>query len=209
VKEGIKFLSSSPQCICFFSISGKYFTPSCTPQGGANEFKIHILNPQSFSWKRKILSTVGCLDMGISTTDETIIASKLTGNTLRVYWHLLRSSTGVVGVRETQRSLGFSSPALALYHLDKLSELGLVQKVRNEYRLAKTINIGVLKQFAKIGTFLLPRYALYATMFTTLLVFYVSQFRAVNFYSVFGLIFGILATGILWYEGLRIWRQRP
>jgi hypothetical protein len=45
-------------------------------------------------------------------------------------------------------------------------------------------------------------------MFTTLLIFYASQFREVNFYSVFALIFGILATGILWYEGVRTWRQR-
>ena len=144
-----------------------------------------------------------------SGLDEKSIASKLKGNTLRVYWHLLRSSGGVAGVRETQRSLGFSSPALALYHLEKLVELSLVRKVRDEYHLAKTVNIGVLKQFMKIGTFLLPRYTLYATMFTTLLIFYVSQFRAVNFYSVFALIFGVLATGILWYETVRTWRQRP
>jgi len=140
--------------------------------------------------------------------DEEKIASELKGNTLRVYWHLLRSSSGVVRVRETQRSLGFSSPALALYHLEKLAELGLVQKVRNDYHLVKTVNIGVLKQFTKIGTFILPRYVLYATTFTTLLIFYVSQFREVNFYSMFAMIFGILATGILWYEGVRTWRQR-
>ena len=147
--------------------------------------------------------------MEVSELDEQIIASKLKGNTLRVYWHLLRSSRGVVGVRETQRSLGFSSPALALYHLEKLVELGLVRKVRDEYHLVKTVNIGVLKQFTKVGTFLLPRYTFYATMFTTLLIFYVSQFRAVNFCSVFALIFGVLSTGILWYESVRTWRQRP
>lgn len=147
--------------------------------------------------------------MEVSELDEEKIASKLKGNTLRVYWHLLRSSSGVVGVRETQRSLGFSSPALALYHLEKLAELGLVRKVRDEYHLVKTVNIGVLKQFTKVGTLLLPRYTLYATMFTTLLIFYVSQFGEVNFYSVFALIFGILATGILWYESIRTWRQRP
>jgi len=145
----------------------------------------------------------------VSELDEEKIASELKGNTLRVYWHLLKTSSGVVGVRETQRSLGFSSPALALYHLEKLEELGLVQKVRNDYHLVKTVNIGVLKQFTKIGTLLLPRYTLYATMFTTLLIFYVSQFREVNFYSVFALIFGILATGILWYESVKTWKQRP
>ncbi len=147
--------------------------------------------------------------MGRSELDEKSIASKLKGNTLRVYWRLLRSSSGLVRVRETQRSLGFSSPALASYHLEKLMELGLVRKIRDEYHLVRTVNIGVLKQFMKIGTFLLPRCTLYATMFTTLLIFYVSQFSAVNFYSVFALIFGVLATGILWYEAVRTWRQRP
>jgi len=145
----------------------------------------------------------------VSEPDEENIASKLKGNTLRVYWHLLRSSSGVVGVRETQRALGFSSPALALYHLEKLEELGLVQKVRNDYHLVKAVNIGVLRQFMKIGTFLLPRYTLYATMFTTLLIFYATQFRVINFDSVFALIFAVLATGILWYESVRAWGQRP
>ena len=141
--------------------------------------------------------------------DEDNVASNLKGNTLRVYWHLLRSSDGVVKVRETQRELGFSSPALAVYHLEKLVELGLVTKIRGEYHLTKVVSVGVLKQFMRIGTFVLPRYTLYATLFTTLLLFYLSQLREINFYSVFALLFGILATGILWYETARIWRQKP
>jgi len=141
--------------------------------------------------------------------DEEKIASELKGNMLRVYWHLLRSPNGVVGVRETQKSLGFSSPALSAYHLDKLVELGLVQKVRGEYYLVRVVNVGVLKQFVKFGSFVLPRYTLYATMFTTLLVFYLTQLRDINFYSVFALVLGILATGILWYETVRVWRQKP
>ena len=141
--------------------------------------------------------------------DEDKIASELKGNMLRVYWRLLRSPNGVVRVRETQKALGFSSPALASYHLEKLVELGLVQKVRGEYRLVRVVSVGVLKQFVKLGAFILPRYTLYATMFTTLLIFYLTQLRDINFYSVFALIFGILATGILWYETVRAWRQKP
>ena len=53
-----------------------------------------------------------------SKLSEDIVESRLEGNTLRVYWHLLRAPNGVAGVRETQRSLGFSSPALAVYHLE-------------------------------------------------------------------------------------------
>jgi len=141
--------------------------------------------------------------------DDEKIGSILKGNTLRVYWHVLRSGDKVVGVRDTQRALGFSSPALAVYHLDKLAELGLVEKVRGEYRLVRAVNVGVLKQFVRFGTFVLPRYFLYATMFTTLLFFFLTQFRQVNFYSVFALIFGLLGTGILWYETARAWGQRP
>ena len=137
------------------------------------------------------------------------IASVLTGNTLRVYWFLLKASNGVVGARETQRALGFSSPALAVYHLDKLTELGLVEKTNGEYRLVKVVDVGVLKQFVRFGAVMLPRYLLYATMFTTLLAFYLTQFRRVDFYSVFALILAALITGIMWFETIKTWRQKP
>lgn len=137
------------------------------------------------------------------------IESELKGNTLRVYWMLLKTQTGTIGVREVQRALRFSSPALASYHLTKLEDLGLVEKTNGEYRLKREVRVGVLKQFTKLGTFLLPRYILYAAMLTTLLIFYLTQFREVNFYSAFALILGLLSTGIFWYETLRVWRQKP
>ena len=140
--------------------------------------------------------------------DEKKVAAELKGNTLRVYFELLNSSNGVVGVREVQRSLHFSSPALAAYHLNKLEELGLVEKEHGDYRLVKQVKVGVLRQFMKVGSLMLPRYLLYATMFTTLLIFYLLQLRDLNFYSVFALIFGVLGTAIMWYETLRTWRQK-
>jgi hypothetical protein len=140
---------------------------------------------------------------------EENIESVLKGNTLRVYWFLLRSPNGIVGARETQRALKFSSPALAVYHLDKLTELGLAEKTNGEYRLVKAVNVGVLKQFVRFGAFMLPRHFLYATMFTTLLIFYLIQFKRVDFYSIFALVLGLLATGIMWYETLKAWRQKP
>ncbi len=140
---------------------------------------------------------------------EENIENVLKGNTLRVYWFLLQSPTGVVGARETQRALKFSSPALAVYHLDKLIELGLADKTNGEYRLVKAVNVGVLKQFVRFGAFMLPRHFLYATMFTTLLIFFVIQFKQVNFYSTFALLIGLLATGIMWYETIKAWRQKP
>lgn len=145
--------------------------------------------------------------MPIQKEDDEI-TSNLTGNTLRVYKALLNSDNGVLGVRELQRQLKFSSPALASYHLNKLEDLELVVKERGDYRLIKEVKVGILKQFVKIGKYNLPRYFLYATMFTTLLIFFLSQMKEVSFYSVFSLIFGFLATTILWYETICVWRQK-
>jgi DNA-binding transcriptional ArsR family regulator len=141
--------------------------------------------------------------------EEEKIESELRGNTLRVYWVLLRSQSAPVGVREVQRQLGFSSPALASYHLSKLVELGLVEEKNSEYHLKREVRVGVLKQFTKFGSIMLPRYVLYAAMWTTLFIYFLVQLRDVNFYSVFAFIFGLLGIIILWYETLRVWRQRP
>ena len=145
----------------------------------------------------------------MSSLDDEKMASELKGNTLRTYWALLNAKEGVIGVRELQRQLGFSSPALAAYHLNKLEELELAVNDRGDYRLIREVKVGVLKQFIRLGAFLLPRYVLYATMFTTLLVYFSSQLKELSFYSMFALLFGILGTAILWYETIRVWRQKP
>ena len=145
----------------------------------------------------------------ISLPDSTVIESELNGKTLLVYVFMLKSKGSAVGVREIQRKLGFSSPNLAVYHLDKLVELDLAEKVSGEYHLTRTVDVGVVKQFTNLGGFFVPRRVLYASMWTTLFAFYLSQFREISFYSVFALIFGVLGTGILWFETRRDWKSRP
>lgn len=73
----------------------------------------------------------------------------------------------------------------------------------------KVVNVDVLRQFTRFRGFMIPRNTLYATMFTTLLFFYVSQFREISFYSVFALIFGALAVTVSWFETVRTWRSKP
>jgi hypothetical protein len=137
------------------------------------------------------------------------LASELQGNTLRVYWYLINSTKTSVGPRDVQRKMGFSSSNLAVYHLDKLVELGIVEKVAGEYHVARIVDVGVLKQFMKIRGFIFPRQTIYASMWTTLFIFYVYEFRAFNFYSVFAFLFGLLGALILWFETLNNWRNRP
>ena len=93
--------------------------------------------------------------------------------------------------------------------MDKLVELGIVEKVAGEYHVTRIVDVGVLKQFTKIRGFIFPRQTIYASMWTTLFIFYIYEFRALNFYSVFAFIFGLIGAVILWFETLNNWRNRP
>ncbi len=141
--------------------------------------------------------------------DRDKIDSQLKGKTLRVYWYILTSAEGSVGIREVQRALGFSSPALAQYHLEKLRELGLVRKQSGVYRLATQIKVGVLRQFLRFGSVIVPRFVLYAVLFTVLLGFLFLIIVEVNLLAVYAFVLGASGTAIFWYETMRAMRERP
>lgn len=82
---------------------------------------------------------------------------KLRGTTLEVYRFLLKSNKSV-GPREIQRALNLSSPSLAVYHLSKLEEVGLIKKENGEFVLTKN----VLEDCIRISRFLIPRYLFYS-----------------------------------------------
>jgi hypothetical protein len=135
--------------------------------------------------------------------------SEIHGTTLRVYWFLLKSARPV-GVRETQRALSMSSPSTALYHLDKLRELGVTEKdTIGQYYVKDQVNVGTLKMFLKVGHLILPRYLFYAIFLTTALAVYavVTLIRSGSIESS-GVIFGVVGAGISWYECARMWRER-
>lgn len=137
------------------------------------------------------------------------LASELKGNTLRVYWYVMNADKQTVGVREVQRALNFSSPTLALYHLDKLKDLGLVSKETGEYRLIKEVKVDVLKQFMRVGRVFVPRFSLYAVLFTALSIYYALTIGILDFFTFFGLSLGIAGAGIFWFETWKAWRQQP
>lgn len=141
--------------------------------------------------------------------DSEKVASELKGNTLRVYWYVMNANKQTVGVREVQRALEFSSPTLALYHLEKLRDLGLVSKDSGEYRLIKEVKVDVLKQFLRVGHVFVPRFALYATFFTALFVYYVLILPDLSLFTLFGLIFGSSGSAIFWFETWKAWHQQP
>jgi hypothetical protein len=135
--------------------------------------------------------------------------SEIHGTTLRVYWFLFRSG-GAVGVRETQRALSLSSASVALYHLEKLRELGAVDKDdMGQYNLKDKVHVGSLKMFLRVGHVILPRYLFYAVLLTTALAVYVGlEIAYGENIQASAIVFGLAGAAFSWYECFRMWRER-
>lgn len=145
----------------------------------------------------------------MSEADGDKIDSQLKGNTLRVYWFLLRSPNGSVGIRGVQRALKFSSPTLAQYHLEKLRELGLVKKESTEYMLVPDVKVGVLRQFYRFGAIIVPRFVLYAVLFTVMLGFLFFIVVEMTLIAAYAFMLAAFAAAIFWYETYKAMRERP
>jgi hypothetical protein len=144
------------------------------------------------------------------SSEEAIIESELKGKTLLVYMHMLKKPGEPVGVRKVQRDLGFSSPSVSSYHLNKLQDLGLIENEFGDYKLVREVRVGVLRQFITFGGIMLPRYLFYAVLMTTMLVTYLFQLPAIPTRDTYtALIMGLVPNIILWYETIKIWRDRP
>jgi predicted DNA-binding transcriptional regulator len=139
--------------------------------------------------------------------DERRLDFELRGKTMTVYLFLLKHRIPV-GTREVQRALGFSSPSIAVHHIDKLLRLGIVQKDEyGRYVLAKKVDVGVLNAFVSVGRFALPRLGFYAAFFTTItLAYLLVNSSQLDLYASIGTVGAVLA---FWFEALRVWRKKP
>ena len=89
----------------------------------------------------------------------------LRGLTLKVYKFILRNDRPV-GIREVQRALSLSSPTLALYHINKLEEAGLIKKELNGYVADRII----LENLVRLRRILIPRNFFYMVFLLASLV---------------------------------------
>jgi hypothetical protein len=136
--------------------------------------------------------------------------AELKGNTLKVYLYVLKK--GRVGVREVQRSLGFSNPSLAQYHLNKLKDLGLLGDENGEYFILSEVKVDVMRYFLRLGTLIVPRFVFYAVFFTTLTLFLGAttlQDNAEFPVLIWFMALLIIACSIFWYEAIKAWRSAP
>ncbi len=138
------------------------------------------------------------------------IAELLKGKTMGVYALLV--THGPLGVRDVQRALRFSSPSLALHHLNKLLEAELVSKdAYGVYSVAKQVRVGSLSLFVKMGSRLMPRYFFLLALFSTMLLLYVVFFlswppQGKDFMYV---ALSVTAIVLLLYEARRMWLLKP
>jgi DNA-binding Lrp family transcriptional regulator len=84
----------------------------------------------------------------------------LRGLTLKVYRFVLKNDKPV-GIREVQRALNMSSPTLALYHMNKLEEAGLIKKEATGYVADRII----LENLIRLRRILIPRNFFYTVFF--------------------------------------------
>lgn len=124
----------------------------------------------------------------------------LRGLTLKVYKFILKSDKPI-GIREVQRALNLSSPTLALYHINKLEEAGLIKKELNGYVADRVI----LENLVRFRTFLIPRNLFYTVFLATSLIMLLFFFRPpiLTREYVFSLGVVSIATATSAYETIR------
>ena len=142
--------------------------------------------------------------------DSDTVDKLLKGRTMSVYALLL--TKGEMGVREVQRDLRFSSPSLALHHLTKLVELDLVKKdVHGNYTVSRSVRVGSLSLFIKLGSRLLPRFLFLGTLFTAMLLVYMMVFFSwpPTGGDLMFVVMSIIAILVVFHESRRIWLLKP
>ncbi len=121
---------------------------------------------------------------------------ELSGTALRVYLYLYRLNKPV-SPRELQRAMGFRSVSTAYHHLERLAQLGLVEK-KGEGYVAKKPR-GLLGIYVRIGGRLLPRAFIYSGVATGAALGYTLAGRDI----LAALLLWVLAT-IAWLEAIQL-----
>jgi len=93
--------------------------------------------------------------------------AEIEGTTFKVYLYLMKEARPV-GPRDVMRGASLSSPSVAYRHLQKLENLGLIQKdIYGEYVVKEKT---AFKGYIWIGRSLMPRLVFYSFFFLGLLI---------------------------------------
>lgn len=139
---------------------------------------------------------------------------KLEGITLSVYLHVVRKGKPV-GPRDVMKAVNLSSPSVAYRHLQKLEELGYLQK--NEYGEYMAKNKARVAGYLWVGSRLIPKMWSYALVFLGILLveFFVlirhlpyENYEFKVFFFLLMLITGA-ALAVFTVEGFFVYKKKP
>lgn len=132
---------------------------------------------------------------------------ELEGITLNVYLYVVRKGTPV-GPRDAMKGAHLSSPSVAYRHLQKLEEMGVLQK--NEYGEYIVKKKPIISGYIWFGRRALPKMLVYSAVFASVLIieiivlamhYAVEDDKFKIFFLLLMLVTGA-ATGILATEGI-------
>jgi len=128
----------------------------------------------------------------------------LRGLTLKVYRYVLKNNKET-GIREVQRALKLSSPTLAVYHLEKLEQAGLIKKGVTGYIVDRVY----LRNLVRLRRLLVPRYFFYALFFTLAVVVELLFLRPVVFSREYAFAFIVTCAAAVSYvyETVKAWMK--
>jgi len=118
-------------------------------------------------------------------------------NSFQVYLYLLQVRRS--SARDVQKALGFSSPALATHHLEKLVTLELAKKDDYGSYIAIPKSFGILKSYIVVGTHIIPRMIFVVVLFAVMMLgFFVSLPR--NHHLIWALLPSVIGFVISTYQ---------
>ena len=154
----------------------------------------------------------------MSDNDGNDIISSLTGTALRVFVYVLKKAKDV-GVRETQRDLGLKSASHSQYHLQRLEQLGLIEKDKNnryslkeEFENLRSLKIGILTEIYMFKGWMIPSLGLFSGFLASSLIisilFYLllSPLAAIIFGST-ALFLSFIYSGYRAYQIIKSFKQ--
>ncbi len=134
-------------------------------------------------------------------------SEELEGITLRVYLYVVKKGKPV-GPRDVMKGAHLSSPSVAYRHLQKLEDLGYLQK--NKYGEYVTKNKARVRGYVWIGRRMMPKMLVYSLIFMSILIvelvilalhYSVENYEFKVFFLLLTLITGF-AMGVFIAEGL-------
>ncbi|MFW9851897.1 MAG: hypothetical protein ACFFDS_03080 [Candidatus Thorarchaeota archaeon] len=105
--------------------------------------------------------------------DNEDLISSLTGTSLKIFVYAVKKGKDI-GVRETQRDLGLKTASHAQYHLQRLEQLGLLGRTKNNkyfldknYENLRSLKLGILTEIYVFKGWLIPSLGIFSGFLTT------------------------------------------